>query len=140
MLDRGLGHFHRYYYAIWTEYRFTKNGPVVYSSRESIALRTGEACYPQSNGVISTTRPNISWLRVSGAFAYGLRIFQHGTGIFSWAKRTTTTTYRLPSSWTYRHKRRSLTKGGSYEMFVYAYTRAHPSGIEVGRPVPFSVN
>jgi hypothetical protein len=139
-LDRGLAHFHRYYYAIWTEYRYTKNGPVVYSARESVALRTGEACYPQSNGMITTTRPNISWLPVSGEFAYGLRIFQHGTGIFSWAKRTRTTSYLLPSSWTYQHKTRSLKKGGSYELFVYAYTRAHPRGVEVGRPVPFSVN
>lgn len=140
VLDRGLSHFHRYYYAIWTEYRFTKNGPIVYSARSSIALRTGEACYPQSNGVIITTRPNIRWLPVSRAFAYGLRIFQHGTGIFSWAKRTTKTSYQLPSSWTYRHRTHDLKKGGSYEMFVYAYTRAHPSGIEVGRPVPFSVD
>jgi hypothetical protein len=139
VLDRGLAHFHRYYYAIWTEYRFTKNGPIIYSPRSYTPLRTGESCYPQSNGVITTTRPNIRWLSVPHAFAYGLRIFQHGTGIFSWAKRTTRTSYQLSSSWTYRHKTHRLQRGGSYEMFVYAYTRAHPSGIAVGRPIPFSV-
>ena len=140
VLNRRLQHFHRYYYAIWALYRFTKSGPIVYSNRSAVSLRTGEACYPQNFGVITTTRPNISWLPSSGAFAYGLRIFQNGSGIFSWAKRTTRTTYQLPSSWTYRHRRHSLKRGGSYEMFVYAYTRSHPHGVEVGRPVKFSVN
>lgn len=140
LLNGGLRGFHTYYYAIWSEYRFAAGHPIVYSGREWIAFRTGELCKPQNHAVISSTRPTLIWRPVAGEFAYGLKFFQHGSLIFQWAKLTTTASFRVPASWTFRGVRHSLKSGGSYTIFVYAYTRAHPGGFKVGKyPAVFSI-
>ncbi|MGN6380012.1 MAG: choice-of-anchor D domain-containing protein [Gaiellales bacterium] len=132
LLDGRLHHFHHYYYAIWSEYRFSKAGPIVYSARAAILLSTGEICRPQKHGVVYTTRPPIRWLPVSGAYGYGLRIFSHGVDIRAWSAPTTTPAYDVRSSWVYKHRVRRLKAGETYVLFAYAYTHRRPRGFQIG--------
>jgi hypothetical protein len=131
LLDSGLAQFHTYYYAIWSTYRFTRSGPLIYSARSAIALRTQRVCSPQNHATIYTTTPLVDWTSVPGAFAYGMRIYNHGSQIFTWAKRTTTSQLQIQPHWTYRGATRNLKHGESYEMFLYAYTNGRPAGFQI---------
>jgi Abnormal spindle-like microcephaly-assoc'd, ASPM-SPD-2-Hydin len=132
LLDSGLNQFHTYYYAIWSTYRFSPSGPLIYSAKSAIALHTQRVCSPQSHAAVYTTTPLIDWTSFPGAFAYGMRIFNHGSQIFVWAKRTTSSQLQIQSHWTYRGVTRNLKHGENYEMFVYAYTDRNPDGLKIG--------
>ncbi len=132
LLDSGLTQFHSYYYAIWSLYRFSPSGPLIYSARSYIGYRTQRVCSPQNHATVFTTTPLIDWTSVPGAFAYGMRIYNHGSQIFTWAKRTTISHLQIQSSWTYRGVKRSLKKGENYQIFLYAYTDRHPDGFGIG--------
>jgi Abnormal spindle-like microcephaly-assoc'd, ASPM-SPD-2-Hydin len=134
LLDSGLSQFHTYYYAIWSTYRFSPSGQLIYSAKSYVALHTQRVCSPQNHAAIYTTTPLIDWTGVSGAFAYGMRIYNHGSQIFAWAKRTTTSQLQIQiqSSWTYRGVSHSLKKGENYQIFLYAYTDRNPDGFPIG--------
>ena len=136
--DKQLKQFHTYHYAIWAQYKSAINGAIVYSAPKHLNLRTGRVCKPGRGARLTGTTPLIDWTSVPGAFAYSLRIINHGQNIQVWQKRTTVSSYKVPASWRYRNKTRRLQHGQPYQIYVYAYTNAHPNGIAIGNTT-FSV-
>ena len=53
-----------------------------------------------------------------------MRLFDHGRAVFSWSARTTVSAHKVPAG--------RLKHGHSYQVFIYAYSNAHPRGIAIG--------
>ncbi len=130
--DKKLTQFHTYHYAIWAQYKSAVNGAIVYSAPKRLNLRTGRICTPGRGARLTGTTPLIDWTSVPGAFAYSLRIINHGQNIQVAIKHNTISSYKVPASWRYKNKTRRLQHGQPYQIYVYAYTNKHPKGIGIG--------
>lgn len=122
--EKGLKQFHTYHYAIWAQYKYPGFNPVVYSAPKRLNLKTGRVCSPQRGAHLTGTAPLIDWSPAAGVWGYGLRLFDHGRAVFSWSARTTVSAHKVPAG--------RLKHGHSYQVFIYAYSNAHPRGISIG--------
>ena len=137
--DKQLKQFHTYHYAIWAQYKSAINGAIVYSAPKHLNLRTGRVCKP-GRGARLTRHHSADRLDVG---ARSVRVFasdhqprpEHSGVADSQCHGRPT---RFPRTGCTTTRPDASSTASRYQVFVYAYTNAHPSGIAIGNTT-FSV-
>ena len=124
-LEKGLKQFHTYHYAIWAQYKYPGFNPVVYSAPKRPQSQDRPRVLAAARRPPTGTAPLVDWSPAAGVWGYGLRLFDHGHAVFSWSARTTVSSHKVPAGRPGRH-------GRSYQVFIFAYSNAHPRGIAIG--------
>lgn len=130
--DRNLKHFTSYYYRVFAKYHsLTHKGQVNYSKGVRLHERTGEICTPQNGARLRNLRPRITWLPHPTKNGYAF-VLQRGRQTI-WIDYTHRTAWQMPASWRYRSSTHRLGRGHTYTFYLYAYPRAHPKGVFIGK-------
>jgi archaellum component FlaF (FlaF/FlaG flagellin family) len=131
-VDKGLQHFSTYYYRVFAKYHsLTRKGAVNYSQGARLRKRTGEICTPQDGSRIHDTSPTLTWLSHATQNGYAF-VLQRGEATI-WINYTNRTHWQMPSAWRYKSNAHRLIRGRTYTFFLYAYPKAHPKGLFIGK-------
>jgi Abnormal spindle-like microcephaly-assoc'd, ASPM-SPD-2-Hydin len=123
LLDTGLAFGAQYNYGVFSEWRFSPTGPIVWSSGVKESVRTQRICTPMNHAATQKTTPTISWLPyTSGAF-YIVQI-KNSSGNLVFPHHGKATSFTVPAG--------VLQRGKGYRILLFAYTKLHPRGIRVG--------
>ena len=129
-IDTAPRQFHTYRYALFAIYRSYNHSHSYTSPGLRIKVHLGRICQPRDGGTISDLTPKVDWTRYTGTRSYAF-ILQRGSSTLL-VRYPRKSFYQFASSWTYRHARHSLAKGGTYHFYLYAYTRKHRNGLIIG--------
>jgi hypothetical protein len=121
--DTSLRRSTTYHYRVFATYHSTtRTGGIILSLGVVLRLRTGEICTPQHGSRTASTTPDVSWLAVAGARAYGIWIKRDGA----------TTAYKQQT----RHLSLAVPAGRlahrtAYLLTLFVFTSSHPRGTPI---------
>ncbi len=120
--DTGLRHFATYHYRVFAKYHsLTRPAGVNYSGGVALQERTGEVCRPEQGSRSASRSPDLSWLPVARAKAYGV-LLQHGGDTI--VKQET----REPH---FQVGEGRLLRSRTYTLTIFIFTTAHPRGTPI---------
>jgi hypothetical protein len=128
--DTAPRQFHTYRYALFAIYRSYDHTRSYSSPGLRVRVHLGRICQPRDGGSISDLTPKVDWTKYSGTTSYAF-ILQRGSSTLL-VRYPRKSFYQFARTWTYRHSRHSLAKGGTYHFYLYAYTRTHRNGVIIG--------
>lgn len=120
--DTGLRHFATYHYRVFAKYHsLTRPGGVNYSGGVALHERTGEVCRPEQASRSASRAPDLRWLPVPRAKAYGVLLQQGGDTIVK--QETRQPHLQLGEGRLHRSR--------TYTLTIFIFTTAHPRGTPV---------
>jgi hypothetical protein len=130
LLDTAPRQFHTYRYTLFARYGSYNGERHFYSAGVHAKVRTGRICTPRNNGLNSDLTPKVDWTAYGGARSYAF-ILQHG-GKTIWVRYPKKSVFQFPTSWSYKGATHAIGHGGTYTLYLYAYTRTRPNGVIIG--------
>jgi hypothetical protein len=128
--DKKPRQFHTYRYSLFAVYRSYNHSRSYRSTGLHIKVHLGRICQPRDGGSIRDLTPKVDWTKYTGTRSYAF-ILQRGSSTLL-VRYPHKSFFQFARTWTYRHARHSLAKGGTYHFFLYAYTRRHRNGVIIG--------
>jgi hypothetical protein len=128
--DTAPRQFHTYRYALFAIYRSYNHTHTYRSPGLRIKVHLGRICQPRDGGTISDLTPKVDWTKYTGTTSYAF-ILQRGSSTLL-VRYPRKSFFQFARTWTYRHSRHSLARGGTYHFYLYAYTRRHRNGVIIG--------
>jgi hypothetical protein len=128
--DTAPRQFHTYRYALFAIYRSYNHTHTYRSPGLRIKVHLGRICQPRDGGTISDLTPKVDWTKYTGTRSYAF-ILQRGSSTLL-VRYPRKSFFQFARTWTYRHSRHALAKGGTYHFYLYAYTRRHRNGVIIG--------
>jgi len=128
--DKKPRQFHTYRYSLFAVYRSYNHSRSYRSTGLHIKVHLGRICQPRDGGSIRDLTPKVEWTKYTGTRSYAF-ILQRGSSTLL-VRYPHKSFFQFARTWTYRHARHSLAKGGTYHFFLYAYTRRHRNGVIIG--------
>jgi hypothetical protein len=117
-----LRHFTTFHFRVFAKYHsLTRPGGVNYSDGVALQAHTGEVCRPEQGSRGAGRSPDIRWLPVPRARAYGVLLQEAGDTLI---KRET----RAPHLQVGEGR---LHAGRTYRLTIFVFTRAHPRGTPI---------
>jgi hypothetical protein len=129
-IDRAPRQFHTYRYALFAMYRSYDHSRSYRSPGLRAKVHLGRICQPRDGGLIRDLTPKVDWTRYTGTTSYAF-ILQRGSSTLL-VRYPRKSFYQFQRTWTYRHSRHSLVRGGTYHFYLYAYTHRHRNGVIIG--------
>jgi hypothetical protein len=129
-IDRAPRQFHTYRYTLFAIYRSYDHTRSYRSPGLRVKVHLGRICQPRDGGLIRDLTPKVDWTRYTGTTSYAF-ILQRGSSTLL-VRYPRKSFYQFQRTWTYRHSRHSLVRGGTYHFYLYAYTHRHPNGVIIG--------
>jgi hypothetical protein len=129
-IDRAPRQFHTYRYALFAMYRSYNHTHSYRSPGLRVKVHLGRICQPRDGGLIRDLTPKVDWTRYTGTTSYAF-ILQRGSSTLL-VRYPRKSFYQFQRTWTYRHSRHSLARGGTYHFYLYAYTHRHRNGVIIG--------
>jgi hypothetical protein len=128
--DTAPRQFHTYRYALFAIYRSYNHTHTYRSPGLRIRVHLGRICQPRDGGTIRDLTPKVDWTKYTGTTSYAF-ILQRGSSTLL-VRYPRKSFFQFARTWTYRHSRHSLARGGTYHFYLYAYTRRHRNGVIIG--------
>jgi hypothetical protein len=128
--DTAPRQFRTYRYTLFAMYRSYDHTRSYWSPGLRAKVHLGRICQPRDGGLISDLTPKVDWTKYTGTTSYAF-ILQRGSSTLL-VRYPRKSLYQFARSWTYRHARHSLARGGTYHFYLYAYTRTHRNGVIIG--------
>jgi hypothetical protein len=122
--------FHTYRYTLFAIYRSYNHSHSYRSPGLRIKVHLGRICQPGDGGSIRDLTPKVDWTKYTGTRSYAF-ILQRGSSTLL-VRYPHKSFYQFARTWTYHHARHSLARGGTYNFYLYAYTRTHRNGVIIG--------
>ena len=117
-----LRHFTTFHFRVFAKYHsLTRPSGVNYSSGVAVQARTGEVCRPEQGSRGAGRSPDLRWLPVPRAKAYGVLLQQGGDTLI---KQET----RAPHLQVGEGR---LRRGRTYKLTIFVFTTAHPRGTPI---------
>jgi len=117
-----LRHFTTFHFRVFAKYHsLTRPSGVNYSDGVALQVRTGEVCRPEQGSRGAGRAPDIRWLPVPRAKAYGVLLQQGGDTLIKQETRA-------------RHLQVAegrLHGGRTYRLTIFVFTAAHPRGAPI---------
>jgi hypothetical protein len=129
-IDRAPRQFHTYRYTLFAMYRSYNHTHSYRSPGLRVKVHLGRICQPRDGGLIRDLTPKVDWTRYTGTTSYAF-ILQRGSSTLL-VRYPRKSFYQFQRTWTYRHSRHSLVRGGTYHFYLYAYTHRHRNGVIIG--------
>jgi hypothetical protein len=129
-IDRAPRQFHTYRYTLFAMYRSYDHTRSYRSPGLRVKVHLGRICQPRDGGLIRDLTPKVDWTRYTGTTSYAF-ILQRGSSTLL-VRYPRKSFYQFQRTWTYRHSRHSLVRGGTYHFYLYAYTHRHRNGVIIG--------
>ncbi|HEV8450981.1 MAG TPA: choice-of-anchor D domain-containing protein [Gaiellales bacterium] len=128
--DTAPRQFHTYRYTLFAIYRSYNHSHTYRSPGLRIKVHLGRICQPRDGGTISDLTPKVDWTKYTGTTSYAFILQRGSTTLLVRYPRKSF--FQFSRTWTYRHARHSLAKGGTYHFYLYAYTHRHRNGVIIG--------